>query len=175
MEAWNAGCEEDLSAPWPCEKHSVKEFEKRVSYSAFGDSYSLLRRAREAKSISPSCGCPAVGGSGPDGWTGGLGGQVAREESRPLPSTVSPKREGCMAWREQGVHRVKKGFSPKPVDLGKLWTEHLEKNDMGRESCQDTASEIQPRFFAASSLSPRKGKIYGSFPDHPLGPGKPPL
>lgn len=80
--------------------------------------------------------------------------QVAREESGPLPSTVSPRREACMAWREQGVYRVKKGFSPKPMGLGTLWTEHLEKNKMERESFQDIASEIQSRFSVASALSP---------------------
>lgn len=108
-ETQQAGSRKDLSAPPPCEKHSVKKFEKRVSCSAFGDSYSFLRKARDVKAISPSCGCPAAGRSDPDGWTGGLGGQVAGVERGPLPSTTSPRGEVPVVWRERGVCRVERG------------------------------------------------------------------
>lgn len=170
-EAQQAGSRKDLSAPLPCEKHSVKKFEKRVSYSAFGDSYSLLRRARDVKAISPSRGCPAAGRSRPDGWTGGLGGQVAGVERGPLSSTMSPRGEVPVVWGEQGVCKVDRGAAQDEWVWG-----CCEQSTWRETGWKERGGRAQPQKFIPGSprLLPELWKRrnicwQSSFPDHPLG------
>lgn len=54
----------------PCEKHSVEEFERRISYPAFEDRCSLLRRGTGAKHISPSVTAQQLGDRDPTGGRG---------------------------------------------------------------------------------------------------------